>query len=219
MNSPRFEYVRPLACLGAAVALLVGCIGTVQASTISLPSAVVPGSAAAGGPSFMTTTAWQPGDVLEALISGTVNFDSTRPDFYSADWNAAGIVVNTYNPNLTVGQTLPAYINQGYLRLALGNPTLGFFPLLEANAADGLGSAAPPTTLTLSRTVSDIFGAGLPAGTMLEYRVYDSPTTDNTGAFTVAALAVDEPSMASLLPLGALVMLVVSRRKSKGDAA
>lgn len=197
--------------------------GVVAAATINLASAVVPGTAATGGPSFVTATAWQPTDVIQAVVAGTVNFDSTGVGNFNADWNAAGVVVRSFTSALTVGGT-SSFVSQGWLVLTLGNPTLGYFPLFEVSAANGLGSSTPPTTLNLSRSVGSIFTTlgtnSLPAGTLLQYRIYDTPTSDNTGAFTVSA--VPEPPAMAMLSVGALLLAGLGRwqrrRSCRSDA-
>jgi len=77
--------------------------------------------------------------------------------------NAAGIITQTTQPGFSVGQTIAAVTGatspgQPSGSLLIGNSTLGFFPLFSANAANGLGSANPPTNLSLSGvTLSSIF--------------------------------------------------------------
>lgn len=192
--------------------------GVVAAATINLAPAVVPGTAATGGPSFVTTTAWQPTDVIQAVVAGTVNFDSTGAGNFNADWNAAGVVVKSFTSALSVGGT-SSFVSQGWLVLTLGNPILGYFPLFEVSAANGFGSSAPPISLNLSRSVGSIFTSlgtdSLPAGTLLQYRIYDTPTGDNTGAFTVSA--VPEPSAIALLSVGGLLLAGIARRKRRGS--
>ncbi|MGH1393586.1 MAG: hypothetical protein ACRAVC_06070, partial [Trichormus sp.] len=91
--------------------------------------------------------------------------------------------------------------------------SLGFFPLFQANAANGLGNSTPPTNLSLKNaSLASIFGlsfSGLTNGTVLEFRINDGNPGDNSGAFTITNAAtvtsVPEPSdLAATLIFGAL---------------
>lgn len=184
------------------------------AASFDLPPATVEGSSALGGPSFVLPVALTPDDILRARISGTVDFDAGNSSDYSADWNAAGVVVRTRSTRLIAGGSDPTFVNQGWLRLSLGNDSLGYFPLLETNAANGFGSLTPPEDLFLSRTVGSVFGATMPAvipaGATLQYRIVDSPTIDNSGRFVVSA--VPEPASGVLANVMALVGIIIRRQ-------
>lgn len=187
--------MRSCCCILMFAAMLVG-EKISHGAIFDLPSAVVEGTAATGGPSFVLPIALQPDDVLRAQISGTVDFNASNFANYSADWNAAGVVVRTRSTRLVVGGSDPTFIDQGWLRLSLGNDSLGFFPLLEPNAENGLGAASPLESLLLNRTVGAVFGlsppAIIPAGAALQYRIVDSPSFDSSGSFIVSL--VPEPS-------------------------
>jgi hypothetical protein len=211
----------------SSIALFFSLLSIAQAATIDLPEAVVPGTAATGGPSFVIETTWLPDDSIRAIVSGTVDFNSHNSFNYSADWNAAGVVVQTRSTRLSIGGTDYYYIDQGWLRLAIGNDSLGFFPLFEVSEENGLGSSSPPETLILNRTVAEIFGSaatdGIAAGTILQYRIYDAPISDNTGAFVISTMSA-VPELATwgyfLLGLGALGLPGVLRNQRRGtDAA
>ena len=207
----------------SSVALFFSLLSIGQAATIDLPEAVVPGTAATNGPIFEVVTDWLPGDTIRAIVSGTVDFNSSNGNNYSADWNAAGVVVQTRSTRLTVGGTDYYYVNQGWLRLAIGNASLGFFPLFEVSEENGLGTSSPPETLILNRTVAEIFANaapdGIAAGTILQYRIYDSPISDNTGAFVISTV----PELATwsyfLLGLGALGLSGILRRQQYSIAS
>jgi hypothetical protein len=204
----------------SSIALFLSFLPIGQAAIIDLPEAVVLSTAATEGPSFGIVTDWLPDDTIRAIVSGTVDFNSNNSSNYSADWNAAGVVVQTRSTRLTVGGTDYTYIGQGWLRLAIGNASLGFFPLFEVNVENGLGSSNPPETLFLNRTVAEIFGNaaadGIAAGTTLQYRIYDAPTGDNTGAFVISAVsAVPEPATWASFLLGALSLAGILRSQQR----
>lgn len=209
--------MHPMRHLCATAMFLCFCCPSFGA-VFDLPSAVVPSTAASGGPSFVLSHALLPTDSLRGMISGTVDFDSSNGANYSADWNAAGVVVRSRSTRLSTGGTDPTFVDMGWLRLALGNDAIGFYPLLETIAENGLGSPSPQEHLLLNRTVGEIFDSpgfsGLAAGTILQYRVYDSPTEDNSGSFVVSA--VPEPSsiviFAATAVAGALTRRLTTRR-------
>ncbi|MCA9213225.1 MAG: hypothetical protein KDB27_09180, partial [Planctomycetales bacterium] len=169
--------------------------GKQDTATLDLPPAVVDAGTAEPRFPFTLETDLKPNDRVRAVISGTVEFNNNNGANYSADWNAAGIVVRRLGTRLTVGQTDHEFIDMGWLRLAIGNNDMGFFPLLEPVEENGLGSRTPPESLILDRPASEIFDIpgfeGLPAGTRLFYRIFDFPTDDNEGAFRVSPL--EEP--------------------------
>lgn len=175
--------------------MLAVFVGSASAGIFNLPPAIVPSDAATNGPSFVLAEPILPTDTIRGVVSGTVDFNSNNSNDYSADWNAAGIVVETRCTRLAVGGSDPEFVDIGWLRLAIGNDSIGFFPLLEPSAANGFGSANPPTLLTVESSAASIFNSvgftGLPAGTQLSYRIYDSPVFDNSGAFIVSQ--VPEP--------------------------
>ncbi|GCL57395.1 hypothetical protein NIES3807_05500 [Microcystis aeruginosa NIES-3807] len=133
--------------------------------------------------------------------------------------NAAGIITQTTAAGFSVGQTTP--VGSGATRtgqpsgsLLIGNSTLGFFPLFSANAANGLGSANPPTNLSLSGVpLSSIFTnvgfTGIANGTVLEFRVNDVNSFDNSGQFVITS--TPEPS--TILGLGVLGFGAFCQRK------
>ena len=163
------------------------------------------------GPTFVVNGNYVGTDTITLTADGTV--DLANGSFTA---NAAGVVIspNPTNTGATPGQvTLSGGIP--YAALLLGNGSLGFFPVFPANAANGLGSLTPPTTLTLiNAPLSSIFGAGvnIANGTVLQFRINDINSLDNSGAFRVSA--VPEPS--SMLLMGAgLLSVVAFRRKLK----
>ncbi|QDU54357.1 hypothetical protein Pan181_05380 [Aeoliella mucimassa] len=196
-----------------SLAFVVNFSGHLHGAVFDLPEVTVSSMAATSGPSFVLPVDLEPADSFRALVSGTVDFDSDNGANYSADWNAAGVVVRTRSTRLTVGGSDPQFVDIGWLRLSLGNDSLGYFPLLEVDEQNGFGSAAPPESLVLNRELGDIFDisgfSGLPAGTTLQFRIYDSPTSDNSGSFKISQ--IPEPSTASMVIVGAIVFAMMRR--------
>lgn len=140
------------------------------------------------GTSFVVGTDLAPTTRIVAAVSGVVDFNADNGNNYSADWNAAGIVVNSRSGRLSVGGTDYEFLGQGWLAATIGNDDLGFFPLFGLSEENGLGSDAPPSTLYLDRPVGDIFenaSIEIPAGTQLTVRIFDYPRFDNAGEFLI----------------------------------
>jgi len=137
--------------------------------------------------------------------------------------NAAGIITQTTQPGFSVGQTTP--VGSGATRpgqpsgsLLIGNSTLGFFPLFSANAANGLGSANPPTNLSLSGVpLSSIFTnvgfTGIANGTVLQFRINDINSFDNSGQFVITSTPASTPEPSTILGLGLLGFGAFCQRK------
>ncbi|GBL16799.1 hypothetical protein MTo_04124 [Microcystis aeruginosa NIES-1211] len=139
--------------------------------------------------------------------------------------NAAGIITQTTQPGFSVGQTIAA--GSGATRpgqpsgsLLIGNSTLGFFPLFSANAANGLGSANPPTNLSLSGVpLSSIFTnvgfTGIANGTVLQFRINDINSSDNSGQFVISSPppSTSTPEPSTILGLGVLGLGAFCQRK------
>ena len=105
---------------------------------------------------------------------------------------------------------------QGFHHLGIGNDSIGFFPLFEPNAENGLGSDSPPETLFLNRRADEIFNFagfdGFSSGTTLRYRIFDNPKTDNFGGFTVANIPEPSSTVVTALLFG-LANLRLTRTK------
>ncbi len=190
----------PAALASAVAAALVTAPAAAQ--PLQIPVTSVLGTNVFGGPSFTVPTALGGTATLSLTVAGGVSVQS------SGQWgtNAAGVIVVPGTSG--VGQT-GMFTNEfgtfNFGALLIGNTTLGFRQLFAATAANGLGSAAPPTTLTLTDVpLSSIFGGGLQAGTVLELRVADFNTFDNGGSFTLSqpSTVIPEPSTHALLAAG-----------------
>lgn len=206
---------RRLTALALAAGMLAG--GDLAAQDLLVPVTTVASNDVFSGPSFVVPTALSATDRLFLTVTGTVSLQGASR--YGT--NAAGVVVVAGSQPVGGTSTFnsgPNTFNFG--ALLLGNATLGFHQLFAADAAAGLGSAAPPTTLTLDGvTLGSIFGAGLDAGTVLEFRVADINTGDNAGGFSLSQnggpTTVPEPSTVLLVGSGAL-LLGLARRRARG---
>ncbi len=206
---------RVLAASPAALASAVAAalVTAPAAQPLQIPVTSVLGTNVFGGPSFTVPTALGGTATLSLTVAGGVSVQS------SGQWgtNAAGVIVVPGTSG--VGQT-GTFTNEfgtfNFGALLIGNTTLGFRQLFAATAANGLGSAAPPTTLTLTDVpLSSIFGGGLQAGTVLELRVADINTFDNGGSFTLSqpSAVIPEPSTHALLAAGLAGAVAVARRR------
>ncbi|TRU84747.1 MAG: PEP-CTERM sorting domain-containing protein [Microcystis novacekii Mn_MB_F_20050700_S1] len=193
-------------------------ISPVQAAQLIIPNTTVLGTNVFSGPTFTVSGNFLPSDTLSINVSGTVDLAAGGLTI-----NAAGVIVA---PQTTVTGNNPGQIfiaggsdivpGKPNGALLIGNGTLGFFPLFSATAANGLGNANPPTNLSLSGVpLSSIFTnvgfTGIANGTVLEFRVNDSNTFDNSGQFVISSQQVPEPS--KVLGLGMLGLGAVAQRK------
>jgi len=158
-----------------------------DAADYPLPQLVVDGADSLSGPTFTLSQGVSPSDRFVFAVSGTVDVDSPNTFQGSADINAAGVTVRTRGTARSVGDV----VNQGELAfgaLTIGNQELGFSQLVSANSG-GLGSQSPSENLgNRTALVSALFpsaSSGLPAGTVLELRVFDTVSDDNSGSFQV----------------------------------
>jgi len=187
-----------IAIASSAIAFSTLAISPVQAAQLIIPNTTVLGTNVFSGP---TVDIW----------AGTLAM------------NAAGIITQTTQPGFSVGQTTP--VGSGATRpgqpsgsLLIGNSTLGFFPLFSANAANGLGSANPPTNLSLSGVpLSSIFTnvgfTGIANGTVLQFRINDINSFDNSGQFVITSTPASTPEPSTILGLGLLGFGAFCQRK------
>jgi len=178
--------MKKIILLGCAAATLTAGV-TAYGVQMNIPATVVNGTDVFSGPSFTVSGNFGLSDFISVEALGTVDLN-----FGNFTANAAGVitappVTNTGN---NPGQTSPALPGaplpgSPYAALLIGNLSLGFHQLFPADASAGLGSASPPTDIFATRTIGDIFGTTIANGTVLEFRVNDINTSDNSGSFTV----------------------------------
>jgi len=125
--------------------------------------------------------------------------------------NAAGVVVLAGSTGVG-GSLANGSTTFGSLLIGTGGV---FHQLFATNAANGLGSSNPPTTLSITNVpLSSIFGSGLTAGTVVELRISDINTNDNFGSFTLSqAQGVPEPATFALLGSSFLALAFLIRRR------
>jgi hypothetical protein len=186
-----------------------------SADVLTVPNIItVLGTDVFSGPSFTVSGAFGPDDSLALTAAGVVDLAN---GFFTA--NAAGIVVQPDPTNTGAvpgGTTLSGGFP--YAALMIGNLSLGFRPFFTASAANGLGDPTPPTTLTESRLLSDLFGGGFTGflgGEQLQFRINDINTGDNTGSFRVSPGVEQVPEPASLLLLGTAAGFAVARYRRR----
>ena len=163
---------------------------TIVPSTVSASSSA--GLSLSGGGNFLST------DLFSLTVSGTPNFNTS--DSYIT--NAAGVLTQpSSGASLPTGGSFAGSNGATAGALLIGNSTIGFFQLFATNAANGSGSANPPTNLSFTDvTLGSIFGTALDTTTTssLSLIANDSAYNDNSGAYNVSgsitpAAVVPEP--------------------------
>ena len=197
----------------AVCAFIIASASLVSAATINFAPVTVLGTDVGSGPSIMLTGGAAPTDLFNLVVSGLVDLQGNG--VYGT--NAAGVIVVAGSSG--VGQTL---VNgtTNFGSLLIGNSTLGFQQIFPANAANGLGSLTPPSTLSTTVSVGSLFGGSLAPGTSLQFRISDTNTFDNFGQFSLTTLSlttadvsgVPEPST-WVLSATALALVLVFRRR------
>jgi hypothetical protein len=168
------------------------------AVSLAIPSTTVPGTASAGS-SFTVTSAFAATDTISFNASGTVSY-APSPNTYVT--NAAGVFTQPSTFGFATGTAGPGTPTIGSL-LVSSSATPGVeYQLFQPTAANGLGSAAPSTSLSFTNvSIGSIFGGnGLASGTVLTFRANDpGDYSDNLGAYTIsgsldnASTTVPEP--------------------------
>lgn len=198
--------------------LAVTCPLLTSAAMLTIPAPItVAGTDVFSGPTFVVAGSFAASDTLNVTASGTVDLAS---GLFTA--NAAGVIVApaTTNTGHHPGETAPGPGGRPFAALLIGNASLGFFPVFAPNAATGLGDPTPPTVLEANRTLADIFGASvaIPSGTTLQFRINDSNTGDNSGAFRLtsagAGVVIPEPSTILLTAAGLMAAMAGRKRFS-----
>jgi hypothetical protein len=177
---------------------------TTYAGTISIPSTTVNGTDVFSGPTLTLTSQVAPTDTLTLTATGQVFLQGNG----LFGTNPAGVL--TTAGSSPVGASL-ANGSTSFGSLLFGNSTFGFVQIFLTNAANGLGSPTPPSSLTVTAlSFSSLgFNSTMPAGTVLEFRISDTNTVDNFGSFTASGSintasvsGVPEPSSVSMIFIG-----------------
>ncbi|MEO1527617.1 MAG: PEP-CTERM sorting domain-containing protein [Planctomycetota bacterium] len=162
---------------------------------------------------FTLLQSFTPDDLITITASGVVDFRAGG----GADENAAGIslepaFVGTSNQvtDVASGRSLEAGA------LAIWNNSLGAFNLFPVDASTGLGSSSPPTNLSVTRRIGDVFStsgfSGLSAGE--EFRLLNvDVNSGNSGSFTVSLSFQSVPEPSSLSIFAAMLTFCATRRK------
>ena len=186
------------------LAVMLAYAITTFAGTISIPSTTVNGTDVFSGPTLTLTSQVNPTDTLTLTTSGQVFLQGasaygTNPAGVVTTAGTTGVGGSSANGSTTFGALL------------FGNSTFGFVQVYSTNAADGLGSLTPPSSLTVAAvSFSSLgFNTAMPSGTILQFRVSDINTGDNFGSFTVSGSintasvsGVPEPSSVAMVLVG-----------------
>lgn len=190
-----------------ALTLAVAVPSLANASAISLPGGMLSVSSIDLGTSFTYSGTLTSADTLGFTQTGNPCLQSGG--VYCT--NGAGVLVVAGN-GAGVGQSSTNPDNSttfGSLLLTISG--VGTEQLFGTDAANGLGSASPPTSLTLAATSLNALGFGIFSVTdpTLTFSVSDTMRSDNSGAFTLTQSPVPLPAAApmfgaALLALGAV---------------
>ena len=163
------------------LAMLSATSVSLLAGTISIPSTTVHGTDVFSGPTLTLTSAVAPTDILTLTATGEVFLQGAGQ--YGT--NAAG-VLTTAGTTGVGGSSANGGTTFG--ALLFGNSTFGFVQVFLTNAGNGLGSATPPSSLTVAGVslASLGFNSAMPIGTVLQFLVSDTNTGDNFGSFAVS---------------------------------
>jgi len=161
-----------------------------------------------GTPVFFTLTQdYEVTDLIAVRATGQVDLNTTTHGPFVT--NAAGIII-ARNPSYytqPIGGFLfypetdsgvPLYPDPDGVPYRYGSVLIGiggttdYYELFPADASTGLGSATPPTDISTTRTLGDVFGHALPAGTQLGLTIFETYASDNAGTFELTP--IPEPS-------------------------
>jgi hypothetical protein len=177
--------IRILSCLVVASACLAGTVH-VPGNTLLIP-ALNP-----SGASFSFSGTLSQNDTIDLTLSGTGCLQSGGT--YCT--NAAGVVVvagttgvgGTSSFTGPIGGFTHTYNFGSVIMLIAG---VGAVQLFQANAANGLGSGSPPTSLTLATTSLSALGFGSFSVTnpTISFIIADTFYPDNSGTLTLTQTA------------------------------
>jgi hypothetical protein len=195
---------------------LIAIAGSRQAdaSVVVVPALNVD-STSAVGTSFTYLGTLTGADTLSLIASGSPCLQS-GPQYCT---NAAGVVV-VAGTSPVGGSSVNPSNSTTFGSLLLTISGVGTEQLFPTNAANGLGSASPPTSLFLASTpLSTLFGSFASQNDpTFTFVVSDTLRTDNVGSFSVSS-AVPEPSTWTMFILGfAGIGFMAYRRKHNGPA-
>lgn len=216
-----FNYVNFL-CVAA-----ICCFGAFQQSNadevfsgLNAPGNVVynwtNGMRTGPGVSFTIAQDYGLNDTMTFFSDGFVDYIPSG----GAALNGAGVGLSPVNVGQAATRVDPSgrVLNNG--GLALWNSDFGAVRMFIPDASHGLGSATPPTAVSTTRTVADIFSevsnfSGLTAGQEFHILPVDSNTA-NSGSYQVdvSIQSIPEPS-AGILATLALGAIGVMRRRRK----
>jgi hypothetical protein len=203
------------------LALVMLSAGDVGASTLIIPTTTLNADSNVFGfspVSFTVSSDYLPSDVVSVTATGQANL-ATGSGYGPFLTNAAGIIQPPLGPayvaiGLHLGDFYLGPDGFRYASVLIGNSSLGYHELFPADASTGLGSGSPPSDISTTRTLNDLFGQGLAAGTVLELSIYDINTYDNAGSFVLSAV----PEPATLLlwsSLGAVGLVIAWRKRNR----
>ncbi len=197
------------------LATLLGSSMMLHASTINVPTTTVNGTDVFSGPTFAVSGNYTASDSFSLTAVGAVDLASGA---FTA--NAAGVIIQ---PDPTNTQAHPGQVTMSgpfpYASVLIGGGALPFVAFFPADASAGLGSPTPPSTVSATRTVGDLWGgaATLSNGQQLEFRINDINTGDNSGAFRILTTegdaVPDGGATLGLLGIGAGALAFARSRK------
>jgi len=203
-----------------ALAIIAILAGGAAAQTISLPGQLTISSLTQAGTSFTYTGTLTSAATLSLTASGV---PCLQDGAYCV--NAAGVVLVAGTTAVGATSTFSGTFlgttqNWNFGALAIGISGVGAAQVFPANAANGLGSGAPPSVLTLATTSLASLGFGTFSATnpTITFFLVDTLYTDNIGSFVVGPVGVSAtpiPStlLLSIAGLAAVSLLLLAKRR------